>query len=123
MGGDRDPGRRGTLARPAAGRDAKGRLTGSLRMLLSPEQERAIREAWAAGATRDEAARAAGVSVGRIRQRLADQLADLPRPGRGAAGKRRASPPTEQEIHERAAMLRRSWPPDRWLGHEPGESS
>lgn len=60
-----------------------------------------MRAAWRSGATRDQAARAAGVSVGLIRQRLADQLADLPRPGRGRPGRPRIqqSDPTPEEIY------------------------
>lgn len=110
---------RSNLARPQAGRDNKGRVCGSLRRLLTPAQEQAIRQAWAAGATRDECARAAGVSVGIIRQRLADQLADLPRPGRGGNVRGRSDPPTPDEIAARAAELRHNWPIERWLGFNP----
>ena len=80
-----------------------------------------MRAVWAAGGTRDEAAAAANVTVGRIRQRLADQLADLPRPGRGAGGRRRAAPPSPEEIAARAALVRRKWTPARWLGHDDVE--
>lgn len=113
---------RSTLARPQAARDDKGRLCGSLRRLLTPDQERAIRAAWAEGATRDEAARAAGVTPATIRQRLADQLADLPRPGRGGNGGRRSLPPTPAEIAARAAELRHRWPLERWLGIGPDQA-
>lgn len=107
---------RSKLARNQAARDSKGRVCGSLPQLLSPEQERAVRAAWAAGATRDEAAAAAGVSPGIIRQRLADQLRDLPRRGRGGCRRRlRSSPPTPEEIAAMAAELRHGWTPERWL--------
>lgn len=112
---------RSTLARLQGGRDDKGRVCGSLPRMLTPAQERAIRRVWAAGGTRDEAAAAAGVSAGLIRQRLQDQLADLPRPGRGAGGRRRAAPPTEHEIAARAAEVRHRWPPERWLGLQPDD--
>jgi hypothetical protein len=98
----------------AAHRDARGRVHGSLPKLLSPSQERTVREAWAAGATRDQAAWAAGVPPARIRRRLDDQLRDLPRRGRGFPGRPRFAPVTESEIAERAAALRRGEPLDRW---------
>ena len=98
----------------AAHRDARGRVHGSLPKLLSPSQERAVREAWAAGATRDEAAWAAGVPPARIRRRLGDQLRDLPRRGRGFPSRPRFAPLTESEIAERAAALRRGEMLDRW---------
>jgi hypothetical protein len=98
----------------AANRDARGRVHGSLPKLLSPSQERTVREAWAAGATRDEAAWAAGVPPARIRRRLDDQLRDLPRRGRGFPSRPRLAPLTESEIAERAAALRRGETLDRW---------
>ena len=68
------------------------------RQLLTPDQERTVREQWAAGATRDEVARAAGVSVDVIRARLEDQLADLPRRGRGGGWRKPTSDPSPEEI-------------------------
>lgn len=91
--------RRSRLARPLGARDQKGRLSGCQKTLLTRSQEAAARRVWRAGGTRDEVARAAGVSVGLIRQRLEDQLADLPRRGRGRGGRRRAQDPTEAEIY------------------------
>lgn len=91
--------RRSRLARPQGRRDRFGRLAGCLKTLLTPDQEQAIRQAWAAGATRDEAARAAGVSVGLIRQRLGDQLRDLSRAGRGGNCRRKRPDPTPDEIY------------------------
>ncbi len=103
---------RSRLARPQGRRDRKGRLSGCLKTLLTRSQERAVRQAWRAGATRDEAARAAGVSVGLIRQRLEDQLRDLPRRGRGRGGKRgrRHEDPTLEEIYgTRTAEIQARW--------------
>ena len=102
------------VARMAGSRDAIGRVYGSLPKLLSQAQERAVRAAWAAGATRDEAAWAAGVPPARIRQRLEDQLRDLPRRGRGFPGRPRFVPLTESEIASRAAAIRRGETLDRW---------
>ena len=100
------------LARPAGKRDAKGRLRGTRKTLLSKEQLAAIRQAHAGGATRDDLARLVGCSVGLIRQRLNDQLRDLPRRGRGAPGIRRQRPvdPTPDEIYGRlTAELQAKW--------------
>lgn len=113
--------RRSRLARPIGRRDAKGRICGSLPTLLSRSQEREIRRAWLAGATRDEVARAAGVSVGLIRQRLEDQLADLPRRGRGGGSSRRVTDPTEEEIYGRLTVaIQATWTEEEreaaWMG-------
>ncbi len=94
---------------------ATGRLCGSEVRWLTAGQLAEIRRLWAAGATQAEIAVAVDVSMDRLRARMGDQLADLPRRGRGAGGRRRESPPTPEEIHERAAMLRHGWPAERWL--------
>lgn len=91
--------RRSRLARPIGKRDRSGRLSGCRKTLLTRAQEAAARRTWMAGGTRDDVARAAGVSVGMIRQRLEDQLADLPRRGRGRGGRRRVEDPTEDQIY------------------------
>lgn len=76
----------------------------------------------AAGSTRDEAARAAGISRSMLEQRLRDQLKDL-RVGRGRRERTRAYvDPTPEEIRLRAAMVRRTWTPDRWGIREPDPS-
>jgi hypothetical protein len=73
----------------------------------------------AAGSTRDEAARAAGISRSMLEQRLRDQLKDL-RVGRGRRERGRVYvDPTPEEIRLRAAMVRRTWTPDRWGIREP----
>lgn len=66
--------------------------------LLSAEQEAAARAAWLDGRTRDEVARAAGVTVDILLRRLQDQLADLPRRGRGGNRRPPADDPTEAQI-------------------------
>jgi hypothetical protein len=104
-----------------------GRLAGSSRQFLTPDQERRVREAWAAGGRRDEVAAAAGITVARLVSRLADQLADLPRRGRGKGGGRRPKAvdgpdPTQDEIRARAAEVRRTWGEDRFgIGHPTPE--
>lgn len=81
--------------------------------MLTPEQETAIRAAWAAGATRDEAARAGGVSVDLLLIRLRDQLRDLPRRGRGGCMRPPAPDPTEAEIWGRlTAEIQAKWTDD-----------
>lgn len=88
--------------------------------LLSPEQERIVRDALARGETHAEAAAAAGVSYSRLKTRLYDQLIDL-RVGQG----RREAPrscrrdPTPEEIAVAAARVRQKWTPDRWGLHDP----
>lgn len=84
-----------------------GRVAGSRRILLTREQVTAVRRAWRAGLRRDEVARAAGITVSRLTARLRDQLADLPRRGRGkGGGRRREEPidPTEEEIYGRLTV-------------------
>jgi hypothetical protein len=71
--------------------------------LLSPEQEAAVRAAYARGATSAEAAFLAGVTVSVIQARLRDQIRDI-RKGRGKGGRRgKAVDPTPEEIAERRA--------------------
>jgi hypothetical protein len=83
-----------------------GRVCGSRKLLLSREQEAAVRRAWRAGMRRDEVARAARITVSRLTARLKDQLADLPRRGRGKGGGRRKDDyePTEDEIYGRLTL-------------------
>jgi len=87
--------------------------------MLSPEQERIVRESWAAGLRRDEVCRLAGVSRDRLMARLRDQLSDLPRRGRGNGGNHRGVDPSPAEIALATAAIRRSWPVERWLGLAP----
>jgi hypothetical protein len=86
---------------------------------LTDDQVVAVREALAAGGTRDQAAAAAGIARSLLdrHMRPGGQLAEL-------RGGRRWRPPavdpTPLEVRARAAALRASWPPERWLtGAEP----
>jgi plasmid stabilization system protein ParE len=104
----------------------RGQLVGSRRQYLTPQEERRVREAWADGGRRDEVAAAAGITVARLVSRLADQLADLPKRGRGVGGGRRRKDeeadgpdPTQDEIRLLAAECRRTWGPDRYGIGEP----
>jgi hypothetical protein len=106
--------KRSRLARPQGKRDRQGRLAGALKTLLTREQERAVRRAWRAGKTQAEIAADLGVGQDLLRARLRDQLADLPRPGRGRRGGRRASDPTEEEIYGRLTLLEQA----RWTDEE-----
>lgn len=74
------------------------------RVLLTPDQERIIRDAHARGLTQDEAAWLAGVSRRLLVTRLADQLADI-RWGQGRGRKRRGDP-SEEEIERMKAEIR-----------------
>jgi hypothetical protein len=95
-------------------RDKLGRVYGSGRRLLGDRQLAAIRQAWAEGASRQAAARAGGVSLALFNERLADQLADLPRRGQGCGKKPRLADPTPDEIALRAAQCRRLWDLERY---------
>jgi hypothetical protein len=85
------------------------------RRFLTPEQERQARELWAAGGSRDEIARAIGATVDVVRARLLDQLADLPRRGRGGNRRPPSPDPSLEEIAAAKAELRRRWMADRWF--------
>lgn len=74
-----------------------------------------MRAAWAAGASRDETARAAGITTDLLVIRLRDQLRDLPRRGRGGNRRAPTPDPTPDEIAASAAELRKRWTLDRWL--------
>jgi hypothetical protein len=76
------------------------------RVLLSPEQERIIRDAHARGLTQDDAAWLAGVSRRLLVTRLADQLADV-HWGQGRGKKRREdADPTAEDIERMKAAIR-----------------
>ena len=84
------------------------------RALLTPDQERIIRDAHARGLTQDDAAWLAGVSRRLLVTRLADQLADV-HWGQGRGRKARADP-TQEEIERLKAVIRErnghAQPPD-----------
>jgi hypothetical protein len=84
---------------------------------MPPETVALLRRLLAAGVPQSEAAVEAGVSVGVLRSRLKDQLADLP-------PRRRGPPPghrggdwniTPDEIRRRCAAIRETWPVERFL--------
>lgn len=101
-------------------RRADGQLHGSQKRYLSPDEEEAVRAAWAEGIRRDEVAARAGITVSRLVARLKDQLADLPRRGQGKGGGRRRRDddtgidPTREEIMLRCAEVRRGWGHERY---------
>lgn len=66
--------------------------------LLTPRQVALARRVWMAGGTRDEVARAIGVTVDVLQARLADQLKTLPRRGRGGNLRRPTADPSPEEI-------------------------
>lgn len=98
---------------------SRARRRQSLRV-LTIAQERVVRRAIRDGATRAEAAAAAGVPVKRIYRALHAELADLP-PGRHGPRPGRVYPPQPElvdipveEIYRRAAELRA----ERWSEDE-----
>lgn len=90
------------------------------RRVITREQERAVRRAVRQGATRREAAAAAGISEWRLYKALREQLVDLPPKRRGPAVGTKYRPRTEfvdlpqDEIYRRAAELRR----ERWTDED-----
>lgn len=91
------------------------RIAGRRKRFLTPDEERIFRQAWHAGEPQHVCARLAGIPYGLIRHRLADQLADLPRRGRGGRGGRRPThdDPTEDEIYGRLTeQIQAKWTDD-----------
>ncbi len=83
---------------------------------LTPDQERIIREAWAAGVHRDEVCRRAGITIHVFAARRLDQLRDLPPRQRGTGGRRDVPLPSPVEIKLGTFEVRKRWDEDRWLG-------
>ncbi len=81
---------------------------------LNDAQVAEARRLWAEGASRAEIAATLGISIDTLRAREADQLADLPRRSRWLNSGRRGELPDEEEIRVRCAMLRQSWPAERY---------
>lgn len=101
--------------------DGSQRLQGSERRLLTATEQRIARKAWGDGETQAQIACRLGLSVDTLRARLQDQLADLPRRGRGAGGRRKGADPTPEEIYGRLVMLEQAaWTDEdratRWQG-------
>lgn len=76
---------------------------------LSPDQEQAVRSAWADGLPRDEVARLAGVTIHILEARRRDQLADLPKRRQGLGGGRRGGDPSEDEIVRLTREIQQRW--------------
>ena len=77
--------------------------------LLTPDQERIVREALLAGSSRDEAAWLAGISRRRLDARLRDQLRDV-RVGQGRGGGAKGrEPPSPDEIERMCEAIRSRW--------------
>lgn len=87
--------------RPVIRDPLTGQMRGQRRVFLTAKQAAVIRKAWAEGLCRDAIAKLAGVTVDTLSARLRDQLADLPKRGRGVGGGKQAAPlrdPTPEEI-------------------------
>lgn len=107
--------------RPIRATDGTNQCRGSVKGLFDAQQLRAARRAWAEGMTQAEIASLLGVSVDTVRSRLRDQLADLPKRGRGAGATRTGEDPTEDEIYGRLVLLEQAaWSDEdrdrRWQG-------
>jgi hypothetical protein len=89
---------------------------------LTSDQVLEARRLWAAGASRGEIAIALGITLDTLRAREADQLSDLPPRVRTLNSGRRGELPDEATIAARCAMLRRTWPDERFMpAEEHGE--
>jgi hypothetical protein len=88
------------------------------RIYLTDEQCERARLLWAGGQAAHEVAAAIGVTFDTFRARMADQLADLPPRSRAMTSGRRGEDPSPDQIRVRTAMLRRSWPDERFFSVE-----
>ena len=88
---------------------------------LTPEQLTLARSLWLEGTPAQVVARELGISYDVLKARLGDQLADLPRRGRGrgSAHNRGAPDPTPLELRAITAAIRKRWPDERWNSDEP----
>ena len=88
---------------------------------LTPEQLTLARSLWLEGTPAQVVARELGVSYDVLKARMADQLADLPRRGRGYGSHHdRGRPdPTPLELRAITAAIRARWPDERWNSDEP----
>jgi len=88
---------------------------------LTPEQLKLARLLWIEGTPAQEVARALSISYDILKARLADQLVDLPRRGRGygSAHNRGAPDPTPIELRAITAAIRARWSDERWNSDEP----
>jgi DNA-binding CsgD family transcriptional regulator len=110
---------------PIRARDGTNQFRGSRRNVLTARQIQQVRQAWLAGETQQQIANAIGVSVDTLKARLQDQLASLPKRGRGTGGRRRPNDPTEEEIYGRLTLLeQQAWSDEerdqRWRGQVQG---
>jgi len=111
--------------RPIRATDGSAQFRGSLKNSLTARQIQQVRQAWMAGETQQQIASRIGVTVDTLKARLQDQLAGLPKRGRGAGGRRRPNDPTEEEIYGRLTLLeQQAWTDEerdqRWQGQVQG---
>ena len=91
------------------------------KLVLTPEQLTLARSLWLEGTPAQVVARELGISYDVLKARLGDQLADLPRRGRGYGSHHdRGRPdPTPLELRAITAAIRKRWPDERWNSDEP----
>jgi len=84
--------------------------------LLTADELALVEAAWAAGQSEAMIAQAIGITIDSFRLRRKDQLRHLPVRSRALNSGKRSPDPTPDEIEFRAAMVRRSWSLERFLG-------
>ena len=84
--------------------------------LLTTDELALVEAAWAAGESETLIAQAIGITIDSFRLRRKDQLRHLPVRSRALNSGKRSPDPTPDEIEFRAAMVRRSWSLERFLG-------
>ena len=91
------------------------------KQVLTPEQLTLARSLWLEGTPAQVVARELGVSYDVLKARMVDQLADLPRRGRGrgSARNRGCPDPSLIEIRAKTAAIRARWTSERWNSDEP----
>ena len=91
------------------------------RIDLTDEQIALAHALWVDGRTRDEIAAAIGVTIDTFRARCGDQLRGLPERSRSINNNRRGEDPTPEQIAHETALLRASWPDERFLPEKAAE--
>jgi len=88
-------------------RDRLGRIVDSKPLALTAVQAKAVERLMRAGRSLQDIADAIGVSRNTLQRRLRDQLAYIPRRGRAWMDVTRRKDPSQEELRQQLAGLRR----------------